>query len=219
MNSYLCPYCRATIPLTRDTLRAKKYCFDNLAYGGAYNPESPSLLELSIIQCPSCNEFIINIIGIGESVSDVDMMVRPLSNAIKFPDYVPLTIRQDYEEACAIQKLSPKSAATLLRRCLQAMIRDFWGIKNKKTLSKEIEALEDKVPAAQWKAIDAIRSIGNIGAHPERDINCIVDVEPGEVEKLIKLIEILIEQWYIDRHQQEQLYQDIQQISATKKNQ
>ena len=51
--------------------------------------------------------------------------------------------------------------------------------------------------------------IGNIGAHMENDINTIVDIDPDEANKLIKLIELLIEQWYINRHNQEQLYSDI----------
>ena len=32
-----------------------------------------------------------------------------------------------------------------------------------------------------WQAIDAVRSIGNIGAHMEKDINLIVDVDPEEL--------------------------------------
>ena len=57
--------------------------------------------------------------------------------------------------------------------------------------------------------IDGIRRIGNIGAHMEKDINLIVDIDPDEAQKLIKLIEHLLEQWYVNRHEQELLYTDI----------
>lgn len=45
-----------------------------------------------------------------------------------FPEAVPQTMLNDYNEAWSILELSPKSSATLARRCLQAMIRDFCGI-------------------------------------------------------------------------------------------
>ena len=51
----------------------------------------------------------------------------PESDAKVFPDYIPQQIREDYVEASKIKELSPKASATLSRRCLQGMIRDFWG--------------------------------------------------------------------------------------------
>jgi hypothetical protein len=133
----------------------------------------------------------------------------------QFPEYIPQQIRNDYQEACSIIKNSPKAAATLLRRCLQGMIHDFWGIKEK-NLNAEITALKDKVTAAQWKALDGLRTIGNIGAHMEKDVNLIIDIEPIEVLKLQKLIELLLEKWYINRHEEEQLYADIAQTAEEK---
>src|SRR4051794_16321199 len=62
----------------------------------------------------------------GDTIQDWDLI--PASDAKVFPDYVPGVIRADYSEACAIKKLSPKASATLARRCLQGMIRDYWGI-------------------------------------------------------------------------------------------
>nr|DAK93842.1 MAG TPA: hypothetical protein [Caudoviricetes sp.] len=50
----------------------------------------------------------------------------------------------------------------------------------------------------------------------ERDINLIVDIEPGEAQKLIKLIELLLQQWYIERHNQQELYADIIGIDQAK---
>ena len=102
------------------------------------------------------------------------------------------------------------------------MIRDFWDIKEN-NLSAAITALENKIPAMQWHVLDGVRRIGNIGAHMEKDINVIIDIDPEEAEKLIKLIELLLDQWYINRHEQELLYSDIIEIdnnkqSARKKN-
>lgn len=97
------------------------------------------------------------------------------------------------------------------------MIRDFWNIKES-NLSKAIEKLEEKIPVPQWNVIDGVRRIGNIGAHMEKDINLIVDINPNEAQKLIKLIEHLLEQWYINRHEQERLYADIIGIDKSKQS-
>ena len=131
---------------------------------------------------------------------------------------IPKAIRDDYEEAYSIVNLSPKASATLSRRCLQGMIRDFWNIKKSK-LADAINELQNKVTSSQWKAIDSVRKIGNIGAHMESDINTIVEVDSGEAEKLLKLIELLIDKWYITRHDEEQLFLEISNIADNKMSQ
>ena len=68
------------------------------------------------------------------------------------------------------------------------MIRDFWEIR-KRTLYDEIQGLKDKVSGSSWRAIDAVREIGNIGAHMEKDVDVIIDVEPEEAGLLLRLIE------------------------------
>ena len=50
----------------------------------------------------------------------------------------------------------------------------------------------------------------------EKDIDLIIEIDAGEAEKLIKLIELLLDQWYINRHEQEQLYDDILNINEIK---
>jgi Domain of unknown function (DUF4145) len=139
----------------------------------------------------------------------------PPSSAKVFPDYVPQAIRDDYVEACKIRDLSPKASATLSRRCLQGMIRDFWKIV-KARLIDEIEALEDKIDAQTWAAIDAVRKIGNIGAHMEKDINIMVDVDPNEAQVLIELIELLVKDWYVVRHDREERLKNIVKIKDQK---
>lgn len=136
----------------------------------------------------------------------------------RYPDYIPQQIRDDYTEASLIIEKSPKAAATLLRRCLQGMIRDFWGIK-KGTLFDEINELQGKVTASQWKAIDGLRKLGNIGAHMEKDVNLIIDIDIQEAQKLKKLIETLLVQWYINSREDEILYEEITQVVDKKEEQ
>jgi len=139
----------------------------------------------------------------------------PPSNAKVFPDYVPKPVRDDYVEACLIKDLSPKASATLSRRCLQGMIRHFWGV-SKGRLVDEIDAIKDKTDTLTWDAIDAVRKIGNIGAHMEKDINVILDVDPDEAQLLIGLIELLVKDWYIAKHEREERLQNIVAVSQAK---
>lgn len=149
----------------------------------------------------------------------------PESSAKPQPTYIPAPLRDDYEEACKISMLSPKSSATLARRCLQGMIRDFCGI-SKDRLIDEIRELRTRVDAGKGPqgvmhdsidAIDHVRGIGNIGAHMEKDINIIVDIDPNESSVLIGLVELLFKEWYVARHQRQQRFADLKKVAGDKK--
>lgn len=218
MAGFTCPYCGMTMALNIETHSTLYPAFktshgiSQLASGMKYHD---STIAIDVYKCPNCSEYSIFATGVGESVRDVSVKVRPISNAKKYPNYIPEQIREDYEEACAILSLSPKASATLSRRCLQGMIHDYWGI-TKSRLIDEISALQDKIQPDLWKAIDSLRQLGNIGAHMEKDVDLIIDIDPGEAEKLIKLIELLIKEWYINREERKNLFDDILQINAEK---
>lgn len=224
MAAFICPHCSVAMSQSQDTYSTQTPSFSSSA-GKSYedrikdNPLDPSTLEIEFYHCPECGEYTILANGYGSAVKDVHVTIYPSSLAKKFPDYVPKNIRQDYEEACAIVDLSPKASATLSRRCLQAMIRDFWNIKGKKRLVDEIDALKDEIQADQWEILNCIRRLGNIGAHPEADVSLIIDINPEDAQKLISVIELLIKQWYIDRHEKEQLYEEIREINLNTQSQ
>ena len=216
MAGFKCPFCGQLMSVTDDTQRTFSVCFSGpVDQQGKVNLWP--YLNIDIYRCPddACGKEAVIVRGVNGYIEEKTVQVYPDSTAIQFPAYVPLAIRKDYEEAHAILNKSPKASATLARRCLQGMIRDFWGIKEKRLID-EINALKGKVSAAQWSAIDAVRSIGNIGAHMEKDVNVIVDVEQEEADKLLQLIELLIDKWYMDREDEKQLYEQIAGISDDK---
>lgn len=148
----------------------------------------------------------------------------PESSAKPQPEYIPKALRDDYFEACRIMPLSPKSSATLARRVLQGMIRDFCGVIDG-TLDREITKLaamvkEEKAPRGvtpeSVEAIDHVRKIGNIGAHMERDINLIIDIEPEEAQILIDLVETLFDEWYVAREQRAKRFKGVADLRAAK---
>lgn len=221
MDSFDCSFCHKPFPLIYQTFKEYSFSFssENGTFGtGSSRKFYDDAIGLGFFKCPYCNKITIKLAGLGTNTKGIVIPVLPSSNALIFPDYVPKAISDDYKEAYSILYSSPKASATLSRRCLQGIIRDFWDIKDD-TLYKEISKLKPKVPPDEWKVIDSIRSIGNIGAHMEYDVNTIIDIEPDEAEKLLKLIELFIKQWYINRHEREELFNNILDIADDKQNQ
>jgi len=223
--NWKCPYCHK-----ETTIVASTNYSTNIHFYKSNSKDSYIGLQTRIIVCPNqdCKEYVINVSlfpatylnnsqQIIEDKQIQSWQLKPQSSAIPQPDYIPEQIKNDYEEACAIFSLSPKASATLSRRCLQGMIRDFCGIQ-KNRLVDEIDELkkQNKVNSTTMASIDAIRSIGNIGAHMEKDVNTIIDIDEEEAAILIKLLEDLFQDWYIDRHEREERNMKIQQIAQAK---
>jgi hypothetical protein len=148
--------------------------------------------------------------------------LMPESSALPQPEFIPAPLRDDYFEACRIRDLSPKASATLARRCLQGMIRDFCGISGS-TLHVEVNELRSLVvdgigPQGVTResvdAVDQVRKVGNVGVHMEQDINLITEVDPGEAQALIELIEMLFSEWYMARRIRQQRLEKIGAIVA-----
>lgn len=140
----------------------------------------------------------------------------PPSAAKSFPDYIPHVIREDYLEACLILDLSPKASATLSRRCLQGILRDFWKVKPGRLVT-EIEQIKDEIDPVTWDAIEAVRKLGNIGAHMEKDIDLIIEVDPEEAKLLIGLVETLLKEWYVAREERRERMSAVIKAAAVKK--
>lgn len=210
--TYVCPYCGC-----KQSFNNK---YDSSSTGFRYNYSNHKLRETDIqifhIECSNKKCSMITVAA-QDLFTKKQFDLYPQKVFKDFPSYVPQQIRDDYIEANLIMRDSPKASSTLLRRCLQGMIRDFWNIKKNK-LKDEIDELQTLIPPSQWKAIDGLRKIGNIGAHMEKDINLIIDVDEGEAERLARLIELLIEKWYVSRHDEEELYNEITKSADSKKS-
>lgn len=212
-----CPHCNSFLIANSSNSKIEE---------SLYRPEGKyQHLQLThhITWCPNpdCQEIILTF-KVLESCFEYERVLGewnllPDTNSLYtvFPDIIPSNLRQDYQEACLIASLSPKASATLSRRCLQGMIRDFWGI-NEKNLFLEIEKLKDKIDTESFNAIHSLRAISNIGAHPDKDTSTIIDIEPDEAKELIYLIELLFNDWYIAKEEKRKRLKNIQQISASK---
>jgi hypothetical protein len=221
--NWVCPYCDTKTTINRDnyTIHENGMTINN--------SDGHRMIADEWIVCPNkdCGRVTLSILLYEYKWNSVQWLkgnklqewrLLPSSYAKVFPAYIPVPLRKDYEEASVIVTLSPKASATLSRRCLQGIIRDFWKV-SKPRLIDEILAIEDKVDPLTWKSIDAVRKVGNIGAHMEKDINLIIDVDPEEANLLLQLIELLFEEWYIHRHEREVKLKAIAELAVKKDEQ
>lgn len=231
--NWTCPFCH-----TRQTVSASKfkYTLHRISVGetsyagdivgairavGCSNRECKQVEISFTVGTIRSKDHLENPTGINPKIHT---MIIPESIAKPQPDYIPAAITQDYYEAARILNLSPKASATLARRCIQGMIRDFCSI-SRATLHQEINELrrqfeEDTAPRGvseeSFAAIEAIRKIGNIGAHMEKAIDVIVAVDPDEAQLLLGLVETLFEDWYIARNKRQERLAKVDEIVRQK---
>jgi hypothetical protein len=170
-------------------------------------------IELSHGFCPECNELIV-ILKRGEyafveseyelkSIQEESFLYPKCFQKVVDP-LVPDYYRNAFNEANAVLSISPKASAALSRRLLQSLLRDEYQIIDK-DLVKQIEKFIERhdIPSDVSQAVDAIRNIGNFAAHPNKYKNTgeIVDVEVGEAEWLIEVLEALFDVKFIQPQQ------------------
>jgi len=179
------------------------------------NGDKESYWSIFTMNCPNpnCGKKIIDLASgephrgqynepiVGLKAVKTRQTVRPFaSSRPPVPPDVDELFAKDYNEACLILSFSPKASAALSRRCLQNILREKAGVK-KGDLSNEIQQIIDSnsLPSHLSESIDAIRNIGNFAAHPLKSTSTgeIVDVEFGEAEWLLDVIETLFDFYFV----------------------
>ena len=151
-------------------------------------------------RCPSCDKLICYLKNI-KGNKHKNYLVRPKGiSRSPIPKEIPEKYAEDYKEACLVLLDSSKASAALSRRCLQNLLREVAKVKSS-NLSNEIQEVIDagKLPSYLSESIDAIRNIGNFAAHPNKSDKAgeIIDVEPGEAEWSLEVIEGLFDFYFV----------------------
>jgi Domain of unknown function (DUF4145) len=167
-------------------------------------------------RCPTCDRYIFNLengalvmqpnVNLGTQNARLsstlkDSMVHPRAiSRAPIPPEVPREIIEDYKEACLVLADSAKASAALSRRCLQHLLRSAGGVKHGDLFAEIQEAIDGKtLPSGIADGLDAVRVIGNFAAHPIKSKNTgeIVDVEVGEAEWNLDVLESLFDFYYV----------------------
>jgi hypothetical protein len=131
--NWTCPFCNQPTTVTEPNHSDDSVDIDRPTKDGPRKIRFVSVARPN----PNCRKLVIsagmfearkdqyNRLSAGELLKRWSLL--PSGTAKPFPNYIPTQILADYNEACVIRDLSPKTSATLCRRCLQGMIRDFLG--------------------------------------------------------------------------------------------
>ena len=172
---------------------------------------------ISSMICPECGKAIIRFRKIPKDGGGSSNIVVYPKNIARSPisKEIPSEYTHEYLEAANVLQDSPKASAALSRRCLQHILREKAKLKvlhsetgkietiNVKagSLDSEIQQVLDNggLPSSISQGIDAIRVVGNFAAHPIKSKNTggIVDVEEGEAEWNLDVIESLFDYYFV----------------------
>ena len=152
--------------------------------------------------CPSCSRFIVNFFAQGspDFPRPKEWLVYPKGATRPVPREVSPPYSQDFIEACLVLPDSEKASAALARRCLQSILRDK-AQTTKRDLADQIDEVinSGKLPSHITEGLHAVRNIGNFAAHPMKSTSTgtIVNVEPGEAEWTLDVIESLFDFYFV----------------------
>lgn len=181
--------------------------------GGSFgNPDpifvvtpSNKRLCLSTSGCPACGRPLLHLINEYDNNSNKiiakDVLLWPESGSRLIPQEVSSEapeLAADFTEAATVIAKSKKASAALSRRCLQLILTSKGGA-TKRDLADQIDEVLPRLPSELAHNVDAIRHIGNFAAHPMKSTTSglIVDIEEGEAEWLLDVLEELFDYYYV----------------------
>lgn len=216
-----CPYCGIGISANWDEWMED--CYPVPAKNGDFD-EGYKIIS---VFCPECNNYIIRLQhGTGyssydsysQNYSDLDKIDNEVLLYPKFPIakqislYVPEVYRNLYTEAQQVNSISPRASATLSRYLLQTILHEELSIK-KKNLVEEIDALEKEqnISSNLITMLQVMRRIANFSAHPKKSTNTneIVEIEQGESDVMLEIIEELFDYVFVKPKQREEFLKNI----------
>ena len=151
--------------------------------------------------CPTCVQIICVVTKIDKN-DRTEITAYPTKAATRpVPPEVDAAFANDFKEACLVIGDSEKASAALSRRCLQKLLIEKAGAKEKAALDSQIQEVINSgtLPSHLTEAIDAIRNIGNFALHPIKSTQTgeVIDVETGEAEWLLDTLEGLFDFYFV----------------------
>jgi hypothetical protein len=83
-------------------------------------------IEISAYVCPECGQYIVY-----AAVPDYTQVYPPDHDWADFSKHVPSSLLADFEESRKVLDVSPNASAMLSRRCLQRLIEEHLGIRER----------------------------------------------------------------------------------------
>jgi len=203
-----CPHCSMGTAVEFDTFGAQ------YLYNRTDNADARYVISCGYCQNPNCGLLIIRLREERRDVPPTVGYVIPRRRAaMKFRD-VPPDLIEEYEQASEVIDTSPAASAALARRCLQKVIREHLGTREKRFYDElKTVAESGKVPPYLADGLLKIREIGNMAKHPTHgeQVGLIVDVSKEEAEWTLKILEGMFKHCFVDPKEFERRTKDLKE--------
>lgn len=183
-EAFRCPHCRVV---------SKQRQCSPLFYESP--PHGNSVVsDLSITRCDYCHSYTY--------WHNRELIYPQVSLAPEASSDMPEEVKKDFDEARLVAKMSPRSAAALLRLALQKLLI-YLGAKGKKIDDDIKQLVKNGLPAGVQKAMDSVRVIGNNAVHPGQ-----MDLQdnPETALSLFRLLNYVVEQMITQPKHLEDVY-------------
>ena len=215
-----CPHCGTTVAPGWYWREISDECDDDIGWG----------LRTAVCPAAGCGKFIVRAGAFRYEYDEPprrnseptwdDYLVWPKKvQRIPLGEEVPQHIKDDYREACAVLAVSAKASAAFSRRVLEAILEQ-QGYKTG-MLGKKIKAAhaDGRLSDATKEALDTARCFGNFSSHPptNHSPDKVVDVEDGEAEWCLDVVERLIQYYYASPNNDEAMKERANQLGQDRK--
>jgi hypothetical protein len=148
--------------------------------------------------CTECDGLIV--LGVFREPGGTRVVLYPSRlPARRTPTHTPEPYATDFREAALVLRDSPKASAAVSRRLVQHLIRDVLNVRGRDLNAEIDEVIKQRLlPEDLAHDLDVLRNVGNFAAHPQKSTNTgeVLDVEPGEAEWLLDLLDELLQQLF-----------------------
>lgn len=197
-NRGRCPHCLDGVQFTSVELHCAHAHYTGTSFIAKTQGER---YEFALFECPTCSKATLKLTVYSKPDSNTGVLsqIYPLGSARpSVPPEVPANIAKMYREAALVLPFSEEASAALSRRCLQTILTDA-GKATKRDLADQIDEVLPSLPSYLQKQVDAIRNTGRFAAHPIKSQSSgqIVEVEKGEAEWNLDVLEMLFDFYYV----------------------
>ena len=211
MPTFNCPYCGSNFILHegKNFFHAKV----DLNIKGKNDEKLYIIIYHFICSNSECKESVVIFSIVDSADRTLKRYVYPEPRQDNFELSIPEPLARNYKEALAQVAIDPKASARLAHQCIQGMLRDFWNVTPGGGLHKELAQIKDKIDGDTLACLESIYFADNVGMCLDNGFEAKVDGNAAEL--MLRMVEMLGREWYLQRDQKRSRRAEIVALSQS----